>query len=137
VGKLKIKTTPTTNTTSNYFVMNEQSILKGTWSLALNKVTIVLCKKIYRPKQFVKYSRKQQQNNKDTFIDQDQIFRLELELSGKLNSQLNWLNYEIQIINKVTNTKSITKFDLNKVDFPALYYSRVKSYSTNAESQLK
>lgn len=139
VAKLKIKSPA--NTSSNYpqysnFIMNEHSILKGTWSLALNKVSIVLCKKIFKPKSFQKYSRKMQ-NNKEAFVDQDQIFRVELELSGKLNTQLHWFNYEIQIINKIANTKSFTKFDLNKVDFPPLYYSRVKSYSTMSESQLK
>jgi hypothetical protein len=75
VSKLKIKSTA--NTSSNYsnFIMNEHSILKGTWTLALDKVSIVLCKKIFKPKSFQKYSRKMV-NNKEAFVDQDHIFRL-------------------------------------------------------------
>ncbi len=42
----------------------------------MNKVSIVLCKKIYKPKPNFKYNRRQ--NNRETLIDQDQIFRIVL-----------------------------------------------------------
>jgi len=138
VTKLKAKSAgSTTNVPYTNFIQNEHCILRGTWTLAINKVSIVLCKKIFKPKSNIKYSRRQNNTKDSSLVDQDHIFRIELELTGKLNNQLNWTNYEIQVINKVTNSKSTTNFDLNQVDFPSLYYSRVKSYSLISDGQLK
>jgi F-box protein 9 len=141
VTKLKqnagLSTTGTTSTSFAPFVLNEHSILRGSWSLALNKVSIVLCKKIYRPATN-RYGRRQA--NKEPIVEQEHIFRMELELSSsakKLNNQLNWSNYEIHVSNKLANTNNITKFELNKVDFPVFYFSRVKSYSLISSMPLK
>ena len=77
VAKLKSKAiTSNTNAPYTNFIQTEHNILKGTWTLAMNKVSIVLCKKIVKPKTVNKYSRRQI-NAKDTNqVDQDQIFRI-------------------------------------------------------------
>ena len=56
----------------NSFHLNEHSILKGSWNLALSKVQIVLYKRI-RNKTINKYSRRQA---KEPQIEQEHIFRL-------------------------------------------------------------
>ena len=142
VTKLKqnsgLTNTGTTNTSFMPFVLNEHSILRGSWSLALNKVSIVLFKKIYRPATN-RYGRRQ--TNKEPIVEQEHIFRMELELMSsstkRLNNQLNWSNYEIHVSNKIANTNNITKFELNKVDFPTFHFSRVKSYSLVSSTPLK
>lgn len=76
VAKLKNKASAASASSSYQgFIQNEHSILKGTWTLAMDKVSIVLCKKIFKPKSNVKYSKRQ--NNKDSaLVDQDHIFRI-------------------------------------------------------------
>ena len=53
--------------------MNE--FFKGTWTLALAKVHIVLYKKI-KNKSVIKYSRKQANRDKEPQVDQEHIFRM-------------------------------------------------------------
>lgn len=54
------------------FIMSEHTILRGTWTLALNKVSIVLVKKIL--KSSLKPSRKQ--SSKEPILEQEHIFRM-------------------------------------------------------------
>jgi len=63
----------------------------------------------------------------------------ELEISSekkRLNNQLKWASYEIEIFYRTTNKKSITVLELNKIDFPVFYFSRVKSYLKDADRPL-
>lgn len=109
----------------------EPSIIKGTWTLNESTISITLQKRILK-KSLNKYSRKQGNQSKDSNIDQDQTFKIELSLKSenwKLCNQLQWSKYEIDIFYKNVNKITSTKLDLNKVDFPMFYFSRVKSYS--------
>ena len=80
VSKLKNRSTNTNtnplNMYYNSFVLNEHSILKGTWTLALTKISIVLYKRI-KNKGTNKYSRRQA---KEPQIEQEHIFRMVLYL---------------------------------------------------------
>lgn len=109
----------------------EQNIIKGTWFLIESTLSITLRKKILK-KNLNKYSRKQANQQKDSSIDQDHTFKIEMNLKSdklKLNNQLQWSNYEIDVFYKTANKITSTKLDLNKIDFPMFYFSRVKTYS--------
>ena len=62
------------NTYYNSFHLNEHSILKGTWTLALSRVHIVLCKRINR--QANKYSRRQANKDREPLVEQEHVFRM-------------------------------------------------------------
>lgn len=117
-------------------ISGEQNILKGTWKL--NDSTVyMLFKKKRLLKKSNKYSRKQ--NVSKDNLDKEETFRIELIIDSetkKQSSQLRWSNYEIDIVYKSMNKKTNTKLDLNKVDFPQFYFSRVKSYMKEAENPL-
>lgn len=99
VSKLKQSGT-TSNLTQNFynqFISNEQSIVKGKWTLALNKVCLVLVKKTQVKNTLAsKVGRKKE---KETIQEQEHVYRIELELTGKMNNQLQWKKYEIDTVN--------------------------------------
>lgn len=77
VSKLKTpnQVSSTTNLGSNYyqsFIMNEHSILKGKWTLGINKVSIILVKKIIKSS-LNKPNRRQQ---KEPILEQEHVFRM-------------------------------------------------------------
>lgn len=100
VGKLKKTSTPSNFVQPfyNQFISNEQSIIKGKWTLALNKVCVVLIKKIQVKNTLTsKISRKK---DKEIIQEQEHVYRMELELTGKMNNQLQWKKYQIDTTNK-------------------------------------
>lgn len=58
------------------FIMNEQAILRGSWTLALKKVSIVLIKRILKAPTNSKYSRRQLGSNREPILEQEHVFRL-------------------------------------------------------------
>lgn len=83
VSKLNVKNNAQqTNTTGNVatnlpsFVMNEHSILRGTWTLALNKVSIVLIKKILKSSLGHGIRRAGGRQNKEPVLEQEHVFRM-------------------------------------------------------------
>lgn len=109
------------------FIANEHTILRGTWTLALKKVSIVLIKRIIKSSLTSgKYARRQAPtsgSSREPVLEQEHVFRLvklnnlkifilsiliiinsnyfkELELNGKMNNQLHWIDYNIDVINK-------------------------------------
>jgi hypothetical protein len=105
VYKLNLKTQQTSQShlfnSSNFyssFLLNEHSILKGTWTLAFNKVSIVLIKRILKSA-----LNKRGRQNKEPVLEQEHVYRIELDLTGKMNNQLQWGNYEIDILNKFSS----------------------------------
>jgi hypothetical protein len=67
-------------------------------------------------------------------------FQKEFQLTSfgkKNNFQLKWLNYDLNLVNKLANTESFTAFEITKTDFPPFFYSRVKSYASGSEEILK
>jgi F-box protein 9 len=100
VSKLTLKTNQASHVqnSSNFhaaFMINEQCILRGTWTLAYNKVSIVLNKKILKSALNNKRARQ-----KEPILEQEHVYRMELDLTGKMNNQLQWNSYEIDVINK-------------------------------------
>ena len=83
-GKLKSHTLTTAQQQqqqqqSNYisyqpFIMNEHTILRGTWTLALKKVSIVLIKRILKAPTSGKFSRRQIAST--PILEQEHVFRL-------------------------------------------------------------
>jgi hypothetical protein len=63
------------------FIMNEQAILRGTWTLALKKVSIVLIKRILKAPTNSKYSRRQLGSNREPILEQEHVFRLVISFS--------------------------------------------------------
>ena len=57
------------------FIMNEHSILRGTWTMALKTVSIVLIKRILKSS-LGKYNRRHHVNNKEPILEQEHVFRL-------------------------------------------------------------
>lgn len=120
-----------------YAFSSDQNILKGTWYINGSRIIIDIKRTVLK-KYTNRYSRKQAINPKDN-VDRDQTFKIELEIESekrRLNNQLRWINYEIDILYKALNKKSHSKMDVNKVDFPLLYFSRVKSYTKATNSTL-
>lgn len=118
-------------------ISGDQNILKGTWKFNETLICMHFKKKRLSKKQN-KFSRKQNTLKVDN-VDREETFRIELLIdleSKKSSTTLRWSDYEIDIIYKEMNKKSHTKLDLNKVDFPHLYFSRVKSYMKEANSPL-
>jgi hypothetical protein len=79
VSKLNLKAQNTSqqsllkdNSSFNYnqFLLNEHAILRGTWTLAFNKVSIVLIKKI------LKSSLQKRGRNKEPILEQEHVFRM-------------------------------------------------------------
>lgn len=108
----------------------DQNILKGQWNLSGSSIFINIKTKTLSNKPG-KYSRKNQGSSKEV-IDKEQYFKIELEINSESrskNNQLKWLSYELDILYKNLSKKVHSKLDLNKVDFPLFYFSRVKSYS--------
>ncbi|XP_064488633.1 F-box only protein 9-like [Ornithodoros turicata] len=67
----------------------------------------------------------------------EQTFHVELELRtvrGRSNVQLVWRNYAIHTFWKGEET--VTTFELTQTTFPALWFSRVKSFTSVAETAL-
>jgi F-box protein 9 len=99
VSKLNLKAQSShIQSNSNFhaaFMLNEQCILRGTWTLAYNKVSIVLIKKILKSALNSKRTRQ-----KEPILEQEHVYRMELDLAGKMNNQLQWISYEIDVINK-------------------------------------
>ena len=60
-----------------------------------------------------------------------------MELRGRRNNQLHWVRY--QAVQTMMSTGAEVKADVdvtNGQTFPPLYFSRVKSYTTEAENAL-
>ena len=114
----------------------DQNILRGTWTINGSRLFIHIKKRVAcKQKSSSRYGRKP---NKDD-IDNVQIFSMELEVGSerrRLNNQLHWVNYELDIHYIALNKKTLTKMDLNKIDFPNFYFSRVKSYQKVASKPL-
>lgn len=110
------------------------SILVGKFRLEGTRVKVVLnkpakkgtrCGALYRRKHVLE----QQQP--------EQVFHLELELRtvrGRLNIQLVWKSYAIHTF--WSGQETVTKLDLTANAFPPLWFSRVKSFTSVAESPL-
>lgn len=85
VSKLKSRTNTNNSLTnqSNYsqshqpFIMNEHIILKGTWTMALKTVSIVLIKRILKSS-IGKYNRRP--TNKEPILEQEHVFRLVIHI---------------------------------------------------------
>lgn len=85
VSKLKSRTLNSSQQQSNYipqafqsFIMNEHTILRGTWTLALKKVSIVLIKRILKSSLTTNKPARRQAagSNREPFLEQEHVFRL-------------------------------------------------------------
>lgn len=121
VGKLK----------SKYITRND--ILKGQYRLHKSGVVIVL-KKTKTQQRYDFINRNRQNVYEEPVID---TYYIEFNiLSGKRRfCQLEWKHYSIIQMKK--NTEITTDFELTTVKYPSLWFSRVKSYNSDAEAPLQ
>uniref|UniRef100_A0A914VYC8 F-box protein Hrt3/FBXO9 C-terminal domain-containing protein n=1 Tax=Plectus sambesii TaxID=2011161 RepID=A0A914VYC8_9BILA len=83
-------------------------------------------------------TRRQQKNRVSPQEVVEQTFSLELKIGTarqRLHSQLQWVEYT-SLVRYINGDVVNNKFDLNDQNFPAFYFSRVKSYTVTSESPL-
>ena len=52
-------------------------------------------------------------------------------------SSINSLRNDLILNLRISNSKNLTTFDLNKIDFPNFYFSRVKSYTAQSDLPIR
>ncbi|XP_053381965.1 F-box only protein 9-like [Mercenaria mercenaria] len=113
-------------------------MMKGVYKLSGNRVTGVL-KRVQTSENTANYKNKRNKNQK-TQYEVQQTFHIELEIQnvGKRNGcKLSWVHYSVRTFYKSTGENNDTDFELSDRAYPALLFSRVKSFSTGTDSFLK
>lgn len=113
----------------------DTNALRGTWTMNDSRIFVHIKKRTVCKRTNTRFRNKSNKEN----IDNVQTFNMELEVCSdkrRLNNQLNWINYDLEIHYLSLNKKTFTKMDLNKIDFPPFYFSRVKSYQKVANNPL-
>jgi F-box protein 9 len=116
-----------------------QGMLYGYYKMAGDRVTAVLKRRPvdYNANMGFKYKRRQQQNQNQK--DSEQSFHVELiaKNAGKrLYSQLAWSKYSVHTTYKLSGEETVANFELTNKAYPPLFFSTVKSYTTETSSLL-
>ncbi|CAF0868647.1 unnamed protein product [Didymodactylos carnosus] len=116
----------------------DSTIVHGNYRLNNNKV-IIIAKRITQRTTYID-QRNRRQPQKEVQSDVEQILHLEFEMCDagkKKHQQLLWTHYDLRFSNKRLNEDRATDLVLDRHSFPPLIFSRVKSYTSQAEQPLK
>ncbi|CAF1282406.1 unnamed protein product [Didymodactylos carnosus] len=108
-------------------------------SLLCVLLVIIIAKRITQRTTYID-QRNRRQPQKEVQSDVEQILHLEFEMCDagkKKHQQLLWTHYDLRFSNKRLNEDRATDLVLDRHSFPPLIFSRVKSYTSQAEQPLK
>ncbi|ELU10842.1 hypothetical protein CAPTEDRAFT_174814 [Capitella teleta] len=115
-----------------------QGILFGYYKMNGNQITGILKRRRtdHTPTMF-RYRRKNRNNQNEDSIEQ--TFNLKLELTHSKNrrhSVLMWISYSIHSKYRLSGQENVAEFELKDDTYPALVFSKVKSYTAVASKPL-
>ncbi|CAI9720569.1 F-box only protein 9 [Octopus vulgaris] len=115
------------------------SMLCGYYRISGSTITAYLTRA--KPNEYSnQYSRRNKRNRPNENDDPEHTFNVEfgLQSAGRRKfAKLIWRHYSLHTFYKSSNRETVTDFDLNEQNYPPLYFSRVKSYSTYAVKPLQ
>jgi len=120
---------------------NVQGILYGYYKMAGDCVTGALKRKKFKDaysSDYIHY-RKKNRRGENQNVSPEQFFNVEFLVQKSNNiphSKLTWFRYSVRTIYK-NGQESVADFDLNNQSYPAMVFSRVKSYTRSSESPLQ
>ncbi|GAB1606584.1 F-box only protein 9-like [Argonauta hians] len=112
------------------------SILSGYYSISGSTITAYLT----RTKTADYSNRRNRRNRQNENEEPEMTFNVEfgLQPAGRRKfAKLIWRHYSLHTYHRSSNQETVTEFDLNEQNYPPLYFSRVKSYSTGAVKPLQ